>query len=250
MASIAGSRPTLALWLKDLAEWIANPNIPMYDRRQHASANEGGVDLTSPGGTPVYALASGQVIGAGTFVHSNGNPGYGVVTTRVDVPGYGLQDLYYQHIDIAPWIKNCTGSACQGQQVSAGQLIGWVRSDVGEVETGFNAGWGGIWGENHPGQWVTYPEPLLAILAQGSSPVTPSGLGTTTLGYQTSTGQCPTYKLPFGVDTGIPDIPCTLDHWITNMVESALTSDLVKRAGLILFAVALIIVGLFVLFKD
>ncbi len=215
---------TLSLWLKDLDAWIQNPNIPMYDRRQHAGQNEGGVDLTSPGGTPIYALATGPIIGAGTFTHSNGNPGYGVITTRVNVPGYGLQDLYYQHIDIAPWIKSCTGNACAGQQVNAGQLIGWVRSDVGEVETGFNAGWGGIWGTNHPGQWVTYPEPLLAILARGSSPVTPSGV--TTSGFASGTG-------------GLFDVP--------GMVKSVFTSDYFIRGGIIFTGVVLGLIGLIVL---
>ena len=33
---------------------------------------EGGMDLTSPSGTPVYALADGLVVGAGYFYHPDG----------------------------------------------------------------------------------------------------------------------------------------------------------------------------------
>ncbi len=99
-------------WLKDMQAWLDNPNVGMYGRwNQPSSAMEGGVDLTSAGGTPIYALADGTIVGAGNFWHSanlytpdSGNPGYGVVTTRINVPGYGLQDWYVQHIDIAPSI--------------------------------------------------------------------------------------------------------------------------------------------------
>lgn len=147
----------------------------MYGRWNHAAQMEGGVDLTSPGGTPIYALATGPLIGAGNFWHSSdlytpgsGNPGYGVVTQRVNVPGYGPQDLYYQHIQIAPGISTCYANACNNQIVQKGQLIGWTTPGVNEVEMGFNANWGGVWGINHPGPWATDPRPMLATLAQGA----------------------------------------------------------------------------------
>lgn len=169
-------------WLKDMQAWLDNPNVSMYGRwNQPSSAMEGGVDLTSPGGTPIYALADGVVVGAGNFWHSaslytpgSGNPGYGVVTTRINVPGYGQQDWYVQHIDIAPSIQACQGSACSGQIVHKGDILGYTRSNVGEVETGFNADWGGVWGTNHPAPWATDPRPLLASLMGAG---TPSSLG-------------------------------------------------------------------------
>ena len=170
-------------WLKDMQAYFANPNVSMYGRwNQPASKMEGGVDLTSPGGTPVYALGDGTIVGAGNFWHfgslytpNSGNPGYGVVTTRINVPGYGLQDWYVQHIDLAPSIKQCQGSACTGQVVHKGDLLGYVRSDVGEVETGFNADWGGIWGSNHPGKWATDPRPMLSALMGTGTPSTLGG---------------------------------------------------------------------------
>jgi hypothetical protein len=161
-------------WLKDMVAWIHNPSIPMYIRRDHKSQAEGGVDLTSKGGTPVYALETGRIIGAGTFVHSNGNPGYGVVTQRIVVPGHGTQDIYYQHINIAPGIRFCKGGQCTGQILKKGDTVGWVRGNVGEVEVGFNAGWGGIWGTNHPGPWPDDPRPMIKALMDAGPPGTPS----------------------------------------------------------------------------
>jgi len=175
----------MSLWaptyLEQMAQWISNQSISMYGRWNAPSgANEGGVDLPSPGGTPVYALASGVIQGVGNFWHGGGNclyqggpgctPGYGVVTTRVTVPGYGLQDLYYQHINLA-------NGLAVGQTVQKGQLLGTVNSAVGEVEMGFNANWGGVWGSNHPASWATDPRPMLAALMGQSVPGTIGGSG-------------------------------------------------------------------------
>jgi hypothetical protein len=187
-----------------MAAWIKDPTIPMYGRWNHAADNEGGVDLASPGGTPVYALADGEIIGAGNFWHNppnvlqnlGGNPGYGVLTTRVNVPGYGTQDLYYQHIDLAPNIAQCPNGC--GQHVAKGQLIGYVHPGVNEVEMGFNANWGPPWQPNgaaHPGPWATDPRPMLAALMNGS--------GATST---TSTG--PSLNIP-----GIGDIGPTITQW-------------------------------------
>lgn len=168
----------LPQWMRDLAAWFANPNVYMYGRwDQPASKMEGGVDLTSPGGTPVYALESGYLQGAGNFWHSanlytpgSGNPGYGVVTIRENVPGYGLQDQYYQHINLNPTIPTCYAGNCNNVFIPKGTLLGWVNPAVGEVETGFNADWGGVWGVNHPAAWVTDPRPLLAALLGEPAP--------------------------------------------------------------------------------
>lgn len=156
-------------YLKDMAAYIKDPTVYMYGRWNHPpSAMEGGVDLTSPGGTPVYALASGQIIGLGNFWHSasiytpnSGPPGYGVVTTRVDIPGYGQNDLYYQHIQIESGLK-------VGDTVQRGQKIGTIIASVGELEMGLNADWGGIWGTDHPAPWATDPRPQIkALMALG-----------------------------------------------------------------------------------
>lgn len=168
----------LPTYLKDMSIYLTDPSSYMYGRwDQPASAMEGGVDLASPGGTPVYALADGPIIGAGNFWHSadlytpnSGNPGYGVVTQRITVPGYGLQDLYYQHININPAIISCQGNCTQS--LKRGDLIGTVEPDVGEIEMGFNANWGGVWGVDHPGAWATDPRPmLLALMNEGVPPL-------------------------------------------------------------------------------
>lgn len=141
-----------------------------------AAANEGGVDLTLPHGTPIYALASGTLVGAGTFTHADGSPGYGVVTEQTDVPGLGKANVYYQHIDIAPGIKQCTNGACGSQTIQRGQIIGYTRPDMYGLEVGINPTWRGVWaGNTAPGPWITDPRPYLKALAQQGS--TPPGTG-------------------------------------------------------------------------
>lgn len=140
------------------------------------SSNEGGIDCVAAPGTPVYALAAGQLRGAGYFCHggpfnntssfcANGNPGYGVVTIRCTVPGYGSNDIYYQHIVIDPSIKLYPNGTTSGPNIAKGQLIGTV-SQQGETEIGFNAtNWGTIWGPDpHPGAWSTTPDVLIRAL--------------------------------------------------------------------------------------
>lgn len=171
-------------YLQDMLAYIQNPNVYMYGRWNNpASALEGGVDLTSPGGTQVFALGSGTIVGLGYFCHpggnipngsfqnatsdcSNGKPGYGVVTTRVDIPGYGMNDLYYQHIMLNPNLKI-------GDTVQRGQLLGTVVPGVNEIEMGLNANWGTIWGNSHPAAWATDPRPQIEALMQfGDTPQT------------------------------------------------------------------------------
>lgn len=152
-------------WLQEMEAWINNPSIYMYgmwDSPTPGDVNgpygpgvpgEGGVDLGSSQGTPVYALATGKVIASGYWKDKL----HGVVTTRVNVPGQGLQDLYYQHINIASGIT-------PGMTVQKGQLIGTVGS-LNEVEVGFNANWGYPWQNGkHPGPWVKDPRPWIKSL--------------------------------------------------------------------------------------
>src|SRR6266702_3014202 len=171
MATNGSASATTWTYLKDMAAWIASPSIIMYGRWNHPppsgnpnAPGEGGVDLTAPQGTPIYALATGTVIGAGYWTGNASDPSgkaHGVVTTRINVPGAGAQDLYYQHLTIDPSIK-------AGSIVQKGQQIGTVGA-FGETEMGFNANWGTIWGTNHPGPWASDPRPMLKALMTDNS---------------------------------------------------------------------------------
>lgn len=170
-------------WLQALINQPPHQPCSIIRRRTCPGAkndNEGGIDLPSPGGTKVFALASGTVVGAGYFWHPNGAYGYGVVTVRTLLSDGTMGDLYYQHIQISPNIILCNqtggqlyngvvGPKPQGQAIVAGQLLGTVVASVGEVEVGVNADWSGkningIWGDNHPGPWIDDPEDIIRSL--------------------------------------------------------------------------------------
>src|SRR6516162_6433896 len=132
------------IYLNYLQQNLNNNPYPNYLRAQGFPEGgfEGGVDIASPGGTPVYALETGPLQGAGYFCHggsllnatmgcSVGSPGYGVLTQRVNVPGYGTNDLYYQHIKLAPDIPICGNGSCGGYVVQKGQQIGTILPNVG-----------------------------------------------------------------------------------------------------------------------
>lgn len=142
------------------------------------SADEGGIDIPNPAHTPVYALGGGALESSHLFWHnppdvsvpSGGAPGHGVVCIRTMIPGFGLNDLYYQHIDINPALPNCMGGNCANVGITKGQLLGWTRGDVGEIEVGVNpTGWGPVWGaEPHPGPQVD-PESRIRALVDADS---------------------------------------------------------------------------------
>lgn len=175
-------------YMKSLVDWInrGSPNdnslYGMWDAPDPAISpsgqvqpGEGGVDLGTPIGTPVYALATGPIIAAGYWKDN----AHGVITQRVNVPGAGLQDLYYQHIQLDPSIVQCQGQACSGQVVQRGQRIGTI-GPFNEIEMGFNSLWGGVWGSNHPGPWVHDPRKWLAALVTGNpAPVGSVGTSST-----------------------------------------------------------------------
>jgi hypothetical protein len=137
---------------------------------------------------------------------ANGAPGYGVVTQRVNVPGYGPQDMYFQHIAIDPSIKLCPDGNCN-QMVYAGQQIGTIHRGVGMLEIGFNANWGTVWGTNHPGAWVDDPRPLMKALLQGN-PV-PYNLSSNPLAYSMNATN------PFDIFAWFSQFTA-LNAWITN----------------------------------
>lgn len=171
-------------FVQDMEKYIKNKNVWMYGRWNNPpSALEGGVDLGASKGTPVYALGSGTIVGIGYFCHlgpfnnptpscpAGKTPGYGVVTIRGNVPGFGVNDLYYQHIDIASGLK-------LGQQVQRGTRLGSVGA-YNETEIGANAQWGQPWGVNHPGPWYTDPRPLILALMNEGLPGTNPGSSNT-----------------------------------------------------------------------
>lgn len=164
------------MWIPTFLQNLATANYGMWNSPTPGlhpngaiTPGEGGVDVGTPNGTPVYAIADGPVIASGCWNDS----AHCVVTTRVNVPGSGAQDLYYQHIQIDPSIKT-------GSQVKRGQKIG-VVGPYNEIELGFNSGWGGIWGANHPGPWIRDPRPWLnAILGgNGDAPTTTASTAST-----------------------------------------------------------------------
>lgn len=210
-------------YLQAMAAYLNNPKVSgMYGMWNsptpglHANGSitpgEGGVDLNAPIGTPVYALADGVIVGAGYW----NDIGHGVITTRVNVPGAGPQDLYYQHIVLNPAITQCTGASCNAT-VKKGQQIGTV-GQYGETEMGFNAQWGGIWGDNHPAAWAVDPRPMLAALMGGPVPIT-SGY---TSGSPSGTG---------GLASG------SLQSWAV-------------KAGVFTLALAFVAIGLYITFKP
>ena len=178
---------------------------------QAKAANEGGVDLTLPHGTPIYALGDGKIVGVGTFTHQDGSPGYGVLTEQTNVPGLGTANVYYQHIDVLPQFKSCTNGNCNGQTVKRGQMIGYTRSDMYGLEVGINPGWGGIWaGNTAPGPWITDPRPYLKALAQ-------QGGSTTTTTYTPPT--CTPPSNPLDVGGGISYAWCQASQTLVSFGE-------------------------------
>lgn len=153
----------MATWVPTYLNNLSTANYGMWNSPAPGlhpdgsiTPGEGGVDIGTPNGTPVYAIADGPVIASGQWQDS----AHQVVTQRVSVPGAGTQDLYYQHIQIDPSIHT-------GDQLKRGQLIGTI-GPYNEIEMGFNAQWGGIWGDNHPGPWVKDPRPWLNALLSGN----------------------------------------------------------------------------------
>lgn len=218
-------------YMKDIVNWIQrgspadNSLYGMWDAPDpglsssgHVQPGEGGVDLSVPIGTPVYALATGPVTAMGYWEKFPGDRQHGVITQRVDVPGAGPQDLYYQHIfpDM---------SLTPGTIVQRGQKIG-VIGPFNEIEMGFNSGWGGVWGNHHPGPWIKDPRPWLAALLTGNpSPISSSGL-------------------PGTIDTG---------NFGLNALYASIRPSLVQWGeiiGVFLIALAFIIIGIYLLGGD
>jgi len=165
----------MANWLDDMVAWIKSGGTKiMYDINHNRSgiagpnnpAGEGGVDLFANPGTPVFALGTGPIM-AVDLLEQGGSRSGGVISQRVNVPGMGLQDIYYQHLDVNQnLLKQCSWGNCN-VMVQAGQQIGTVGS-IQETEVGFNSTWGNAWGtvsQHLPGaQWSTDPEAEIAAL--------------------------------------------------------------------------------------
>lgn len=209
-------------WLPTFMKDLTTTNYGMWnapDPGLHADGSvtpgEGGVDLSVPIGTPVYAIADGPIMASGYW---NDNA-HGVITQRVTVPGAGQQDLYYQHIQLAP---NMT----PGTNLTRGELIGTI-GPFNEIEMGFNAAWGGVWGKNHPGPWVKDPRPWLTAILNGS------GAGTTPV----TTAPAATFNPLDPINSGFAMIQPTLKQWG-------------EYVAIFLIALVLIIVGFVLLNRD
>ena len=176
-------------YLKAIVPYLSNPNAYNYGMWNAPDPGdihgpfgpgvpgEGGVDLGAAKGTPVYALGDGDVVGSGYWRDS----GHGVVTIRTNVPGHGLNDIYYQHITIGSGIH-------QGMHILRGQQIG-VIDGFNEIEIGANANWGQPWGLNHPAGWVKDPRPLIkALMALGQPTGVPTSIQPTGTGSSSSGG--------------------------------------------------------------
>lgn len=170
---------------------------------------EGGVDWTpTTPGTPITALLSGTIIGAGYFCKNPSNffaqspqtcggsvTGYGVVTIRSvnpypNIVSGSLIDIYYQHIIIDPSVT-LSNKGGVGQQVAAGQVIGKSNPSF-NIEVGVNIGssWGGIWGTNSPGPHVD-PIPFLYTLISRGVPTSGSNISGGLLSFGISLPQLP-----------------------------------------------------------
>lgn len=160
--------PWVPAYMKNLGSanyGMWNSPTPGLTLSGQVQPGEGGVDISVPVGTPVLALADGPVIASG-FWRDNA---HGVITQRVNVPGVGPEDLYYQHVQPDSFIK-------PGIQLLRGQHIATI-GPFNEIEMGFNSLWGGVWGGNyadpksHPGPWIRDPRPWLQALLNSSAPV-------------------------------------------------------------------------------
>lgn len=262
---------TTPTWLKDMQAWIqSGGKMQMWDKAAHnpgqnAGPGEGGVDLVAPVGTPVYAMATGTLESAQTFASQGfGHPG-AVLSQMVNVPGYGLQEIYYQHIDLLPSIEKCLGGNCGGTVIQKGQQIGTVGT-AGETEVGFNAAgsWGNLYGITTPGKtWYDKPEPLIAaLMGAGGGPLSDPTL-TGTITYDTSqpgSGGCPWYcaLTPFAVwgpcascspqSTGNSQVDKAMAG-INNALENITQGSWWARVGVILLGGILILVGAWKLMK-
>lgn len=222
-------------WLPDFLRNLSSSTYGMWSvpdaaRGLHANGSitpgEGGIDVGAPGGTPVLAIADGPIMASGCW----NDAGHCVITQRVNVPGAGPQDLYYQHIQIASGIRT-------GQNLKRGQVIGTVNGTVNgiaynETELGFNSRWGGVWGTNHPGPWVADPRPWLNAILSGSGGAPPA------------TGTAPTSASAPG---GLSLDPMTIlvNFWTATAAPRLKVWG--EYIAIFLIAVVLIIVGFFLL---
>lgn len=258
-------------WLQSFMNSVPyDPSFWRISNPAARAANEGGVDIPSAAGTPVYALASGVLESSHLFWHNppnvdqnlGGNPGYGVVSERVNVPGFGLQDLYYQHIQINPALPTCEGGNCGNTVVQKGQLLGWVTSGVNEVEVGVNPqGWGPVWGPGqHPGPWVD-PDPMIRALVN-ANPNFGWGSQTTTSDL-TSLGSGPDNNQPSAIcqiacAAAIDPAQCekgcegvgSAASTAGNVYQALTNPQTWIRAGIIMFGAVVILIGIYKVFDS
>lgn len=252
-------------WLNDMVAWIqSGGSLAMWDKAAHnpgqnAGPGEGGVDLTAPVGTPVYALGTGPLESAQTFASQGFNHPGSVLSQIINVPGYGNQEIYYQHIDLLPSINKCVAGNCGGEVITKGEQIGTVGS-AAETEVGFNAAsaWGSLYGIPMPGhQWYDKPEPLIANLmnAGGASLADPALNVTTDYTTSSNASGCQWYcaLLPFQfigpcASCGTPTSNPTLDN-LNKIISDVTDQNWWARVGVIILGGLLVLFGAWKLLK-
>lgn len=206
-----------------------------------SGSGENGIDVSMPMHTPVYAVESGTVKGAGYY-------GGGGVVSIESAPN---RVWYYQHLD--------EDVVVPGQQIPAGQLIGWSGgqntggnhpaspefSSFQHIEIGIDAPWKGIWGGGEnvvngvPESIDPKPELAKLMLSQHDTPTFggPQGSSTDPLSSTTSTATggtaVPAFIAGLMSSLGIPNVP-----------------DLLWRTGLIVTGLLLILIGFMIMFAH
>lgn len=246
MASTTWTNPGAPAWLADIVDWIKR-GMPggfgsgLYDINTAgdtgvigggvAARGEGGVDLGAAPGTPIYALASGPIM-AVDLLEQGGSRIGSVISQRVNVPGFGVQDIYYQHLNAdTSQFKQCSWGNCGGAYASKGQLLGWTSS-IGETEIGFNSTWGNAWGtaDVHPASWSTKPEQMIAaLMGAGGNTAFPGNVDLTVGQTQTSPTQCAPW-----------DVPCLMSELVS--------SDIFQRANILALGIVLALIAVILLF--
>jgi hypothetical protein len=260
MASTAAQ--SFPAWLQDMVTWIqSGGKAQMYDRAGFTAGvsnklrGEGGVDLAAPIGTPVYALASGPLTSAQTFAAvGQGHPG-AVLSQLVDVPGVGVEDIYYQHINLLPGFMPCLGGDCQGRTIQKGQEIGTVGS-AGETEVGFNPSntWGSLYGPPAKGPWPDKPEPWIADLMNSGGSFSSDPSLASFNNSNPGTGDCPVWCALTPFAQFGPCVNCNIqstgssasDQLLANLnatLQDLITPGWWARVGVILLGGILILIG-------
>lgn len=232
--------PNFSAAANEIAYWLGH--IAMgYGAKEAGGGTEKGIDVTLPYHTPIYAVASGTILGTGYY------GGGGVVSENL--PGVTpASSFYYQHLsDIV---------AKAGQAVNVGDLIGYSGGQNGygdhpastyystwpHIEIGVNGPWGAPW---DPQGANVNPVNLLTVLeasALGGSSYYAANPPSSGGGCQNNT--------PFFGFWGT--LFCNLGTQAQNLVATitGIVAQFLIRIGVILAGAVLLFLALRVLLRD